>query len=61
MAKILTDEEMSKLLPTITFGKEEPKTQVWLTRSEALKAMRDVEAEVLRRLSEGASVDAHIV
>jgi hypothetical protein len=47
--KVLTDSEMFALLPTIFIGSDKPKTQTWLTQTDALKAMRDVEAEILRR------------
>jgi hypothetical protein len=48
--KVLTDIELQALLPTISMGKDKPVTQIWLTRTEVLKVMRDVEKETLRRI-----------
>ena len=46
--KLLTDDQMFELLPTISLDKDKPKTQTWLTQTEVLKVMRKVETEVLR-------------
>lgn len=50
MSNILSNEELIELLPKISIGTDKPKTQVWLNQADALKIMRVVEAEVLRRL-----------
>jgi hypothetical protein len=53
--KVLTDIELQALLPTISMGKDKPVTQIWLTRTEVLKVMRDVEKETLRRMEKNVT------
>jgi hypothetical protein len=55
-SKTLTDAEMFALLPTISLNNDKPKTQIWLTQTDALKVMRDVEAEVLRRIKQDSAL-----
>jgi hypothetical protein len=54
--KLLTDDEMFELLPTISLDKDKPKVQTWLTQTEALKVMRKVEDEILKRLAENTQL-----
>jgi hypothetical protein len=49
MSNTLSNEELIELLPKISIGSDKPKTQVWLNQADALRVMRVVETEVLRR------------
>ena len=40
----LTDEQIQALLPKVTLKGEDPKTQVWLTRKDAIAYARAIEA-----------------
>lgn len=55
---ILTDEDRFDLIPKITLKDEKPKTQVWLTRKDAIAYAKSIEAAVIAKLATAAAMAA---
>ena len=59
MLKLLSNEEMKNLLPTVTVKGQDPKQMVWLTQKDALEYAYAVQTAIIEKLNlEETLIDA---